>query len=51
MSFEWSKFAWIMEREDQELKRAMEAEVSISSVFFGQMKNEMLTGGWNYCPA
>ena len=32
MSDEWNKFVWIMESEDLEFKRAMEAEVSITLI-------------------
>ena len=34
MSEEWSKYAKILEREDKKFKRAMQEEVSITSVFF-----------------
>ena len=34
MSEEWSKYAKILEREDKEFKRAMQEEVSVTSVLF-----------------
>ena len=42
MSGEWSKFAQIMRREGQKFKRAMKADVSITSIL--SLDKKMLTG-------
>ena len=45
MSDEWWKFAWILEREEQEFRRALQEEVSIFSILFGlEVNNGILTG-------
>ena len=45
MSEEWYKFAWILEKEDQEFRRAMQEEVSIISILLNWVVNNgILTG-------
>ena len=41
MSEEWSKYKWILDREDEEFKRAMEEEVS--TLFSSKFSNKYKT--------
>ena len=45
MSEEWHKYAQILEREDQEFRRAMQEEVSIISILLNLVVNNGILAG------
>ena len=52
MSEEWGKFAQILEREEQEFRRAMQEEVSVILILLHLVVNNgIVTRAGIYCPA